>query len=235
MTKLSLPMKRTIITFIALLAVVFTAAAQETRNFSVSNFKELEIGSAFKIEVKQGSSYSVTASGRQEDLQDIQAVVKDGALKVGYTKDNWNKNRKTVTVNITMPALEGVEFSGACSAHVGNFTGVKNMDIEVSGASSVTMSFSASKVNLEVSGASVLNLTGSCDILNGEVSGASTFKGREFSSKEVTVDASGASSAYVMASNAVHAEASGASSVRYSGNVKDIHSSTSGASSVKRD
>ena len=235
MTKLSFPMKRTIITFIAVLAVTFAAVAQDTRNFSVSGFKQLSIGSAFKIEVKQGSSYSVSTSGRKEDLEDIQATVKDGRLKLGYNKDNWNKNRKTVTVNITMPALDGVDFSGACTAHVGNFTGVRNMGIDVSGASSVTMSFSASKVSFDLSGASNLTLTGSCETLLGDVSGASSFKGREFSSKDVTIDASGASSAYVMASNVVNAEASGASSVRYSGSVKDIHSSTSGASSVRRD
>jgi len=78
-------------------------------------------------------------------------------------------------------------------------------------------------------------LTGQGDVLNGEVSGASSFKGRDFSSKVVNIEASGASSASVVASSAVHADASGASSVRYSGSAKDIHSSTSGASSVKRE
>lgn len=134
-----------------------------------------------------------------------------------------------------MPNLHGVDFSGASTATVGKFSGVKNFDVEVSGASRVTMEVAAQKVSMDLSGASSLVLTGQCDVLNGEVSGASTFKGRDFPAKEVNIDASGASSAAVVASTTIHAEASGASSIRYSGNVKDIHSSTSGASSVKRD
>ncbi|MCE7067486.1 head GIN domain-containing protein [Dyadobacter sp. CY326] len=229
--------KLTAFSLAVLMTLVFSVAAhaQETRNFNLSGFSKLEMGSAFKIEVKQGSKYSISTSGRSEDLDDLEASVKGDALHLGYKGNNWNKNRKTVLVDITMPSLDGVDFSGACKANVAHFTGVKNMDIEVSGASQVNMDFSAPKVNFDLSGASSLILVGQGDMLSGEVSGASSFKGREFSAKTVNIDASGASSAAVVASNVVHAEASGASSIRYSGSAKDIHSSTSGASSVKRD
>jgi hypothetical protein len=217
-----------------LFAVSLNAYAQDTRNFSATGFNKLSMGSAFKIEVKQGSAFSVSASGRKEDLEDLESSVRGGTFHLGYKNNGWNKNRKTVNVNITMPALEGVDFSGASKANVANFPGTKAMEIEVSGASSVTLNTSAPKVTFDLSGASSLTLVGSGDILTGEVSGASSFKGREFSAKVANIDASGASSAMVVASATVNAEASGASSVRYAGSAKDIHSSTSGASSVKR-
>ncbi|MCF0038770.1 head GIN domain-containing protein [Dyadobacter fanqingshengii] len=223
--------------FAALLMLVFSlnASAQGTRNFNLTGFDKLSMGSAFRIEVKQGSKYSISTSGRAEDLDDLEATVKSDVLHLGYKGNNWNKNRKTVNVSITMPALEGVEFSGASKANVASFSGVRSMDIEVSGASQVTMELSSPKATFELSGASSLILTGQGDVLNGEVSGASSFKGREFSAKTVNIDASGASSAAVVASNSLHADASGASSIRYSGAAKDVHSSSSGASSVKRD
>lgn len=177
----------------------------------------------------------MTATGRSEDLDDMESAVKGGTLHLGYKNNGWNKNRKTVDISITMPALEGVDFSGASKANVARFSGVKTMDIEVSGASQVTMSLAAPKVTVDLSGASSLTLTGEGDVLTGDVSGASSFKGRDFSAKTVNIDASGASSAAVVASNTVNAEASGASSIRYSGGAKDVHSSTSGASSVKRE
>ena len=208
--------------------------AQQTRTFSVSGFNKLSLGSAFKIDVKQGSNYSVTAEGRSEDLDDLESNVSGGEFKLRYKGNGWNRNRKTVNVSITMPNLQGVDFSGASTVNVGKFSGVKNMEIEVSGASRVNMELVAQKVSMDLSGASSLTLLGKCDILNGEVSGASSFKGKDFPTREVSIDASGASSAAVVASAVIHAEASGASSVRYSGDVKDIHSSTSGASSVKR-
>ena len=212
----------------------FSAMAQQTRNFSVSGFNKLSMGSAFKVDVKQGSNYSVTADGRSEDLSDIESSISGGELKLRYKGNGWSKNRKTVNIHITMPGLQGVEFSGASDVTVGKFSGVKSMDIEVSGASKVSMELVAQKVSMELSGASSLTLLGKCEVLNGEVSGASSFKGRDFPAREVSIDASGASSAAIVASAAIHAEASGASSIRYSGDAKDIHSSTSGASSVKR-
>ena len=219
---------------LVLALVSLTVFAQESRSFTVSGFNKLQMGSAFKVDVKQGSKFSVATSGRSEDLNDLEANVSGGTLKLGYKDKNWNKNRKTVNVSITMPALQGVDFSGACKVNVERFSGIKTMDIDVSGASQVTMDLSATKVSLDLSGASQLLLTGQCDVLNGEVSGASSFKGKDFPAKEVNIDASGASSAAVAASDAIHAEASGASSIRYSGSAKNIHSSSSGASSVKR-
>jgi hypothetical protein len=220
----------------ALVCVLSTAVfAQENRSFSVSGFDRLSMGSAFKIDVKQGKQYSLTATGESDDVKDLEAKVVSGVLRVGYKGNNWNKRRKTVNINIVMPSLEGIDFSGASKAVVNKFVGVKQMAIEVSGASQVTMDFSAPKVTFELSGASSLAITGQGDILHGEVSGASSFKGESFPAKEVNIDASGASSAYVVASNTIHADASGASRVRYTGNAKDIHSNTSGASSVKRD
>ncbi|MCF2490007.1 head GIN domain-containing protein [Dyadobacter sp. CY347] len=231
-------MKKTPLFSVAALLMLFltlTASAQETRNFNLSGFDKLSMGSAFRIEVKQGSKYSISTSGRAEDLDDLEATVKGDALHLGYKDKKWNKNRKTVSVNITMPSLEAVDFSGACKAHVASFSGVRSMEIDISGASQVNMELSAPRVTFDLSGASSLVLVGKGDVVNGEVSGASSFRGRDFASKTVNIDASGASSAAVMASSAVHADASGASSIRYSGTAKDIHSSSSGASSVKRD
>ncbi|NIJ55379.1 GIN domain-containing protein [Dyadobacter arcticus] len=217
-----------------LITLSLNANAQDTRNFSASGFNKLSMGSAFKIEVKQGSGFSVSTSGRKEDLDDLESSVRGGTFHLGYKSNGWNKNRKTVNVNITMPSLEGVEFSGASKANVANFPGTKSLGIDVSGASSVTINSAAPKVTFDLSGASTLILIGTGDVLTGEVSGASSFKGKDFSARTANIDASGASSAAVVASATVNAEASGASSVRYSGGAKDIHSSTSGASSVKR-
>ncbi|QRR02384.1 head GIN domain-containing protein [Dyadobacter sandarakinus] len=228
-------MKKAFLLPIFALIITIACDAQDTRSFSASGFTKVSMGSAFRIDVKQGKQFSIHTSGRREDLEELEASVKGGTLHLGYRNNSWTKSRKQVNVSITMPSLEGVDFSGASKATVAPFSGVKSMDIEVSGASQVTMEVSAPKVTFDLSGASSLVLTGKGDVLDGEVSGASSFKGRDFSSKTANIEASGASSAHVMASNTVHADASGASSIRYAGDARDVHSNTSGASSVKRE
>ena len=132
-----------------------------------------------------------------------------GKLHIGYKNSSWRKNRENVSVEITMPNLDGVDFSGACNAKVTGFRGGRGMDIDVSGASRVEMDFSADKVMVDLSGASRLTLSGRGENLEGEMSGAST--------------------------SALQADASGASSIRYSGNVSQVRSSSSGAGSVRRE
>ncbi len=228
-------MKKLHLTFLLFFSALMVGYAQDSKKFSETGFTKLSMGSAFNITVTQGKTYNITVQGRSEDINDLKASVKNGVFYLGYQTNGFSRFHRSVSVDITMPTLESVEFSGATKVNVSKFEHVKKMDVAISGASQVVMNFTTSKVNMELSGASSLTLIGSCDILNGEVSGASSFKGKGFSCKEVNIDASGASKALVLASNSVHAKASGASSVRYSGSASDIHSSTSGASSVKHD
>ncbi|WP_247237264.1 head GIN domain-containing protein [Telluribacter sp. SYSU D00476] len=227
-------MKKALLICVVWVASVALALADDTRTFNLSNFSKLEIGSAYRIQVKQGSTYSVTASGQKQDLDDLEARVSNGTLSIRYKQEKWKNRRETVQINITMPELDAVDFSGACVANVTGFSSNKNMNIEVSGASKVTMDVSAPKVHLNLSGASVLTLNGKADVLNGELSGASVYKGTSFPVREANLGASGASKASVVANTSLTADASGASSISYSGSAREVRSNTSGASSIRR-
>ncbi|TDB64135.1 head GIN domain-containing protein [Arundinibacter roseus] len=222
------------LTLIWLSATAFAWAQTTTRTLKVSDFSKLSMGSAFRVDVKKGSSYKVTVAGRSEDLNDLEHSVSRGVFQLGYKNNGWKKNRERVDVTITMPALDGVDFSGASIVRVNGFEGGRAMAIEVSGASKVEMNFSASKVTVDLSGASKLMLIGKADILNGDLSGASQFNGKDFPVKEANLEASGASSASVVANSTLTADASGASKISYAGSARDVRSSSSGASSIRR-
>ncbi|GAB2790748.1 hypothetical protein GCM10027275_39600 [Rhabdobacter roseus] len=216
------------------LASVSLVAAQGTRTFNVSNFSRLSMGSAFQVEVRQGSQYSLKATGDQQDLDDLEASVSNRTLRVRYQENKRRNRRERISITITMPTLEGVDFSGASQVNVSGFNDTKSMAINISGASKVTMDVSAERVSLDLSGASVLTLNGKGNVLNGRISGASVFKGKDFPVKEANLDASGASNAAIVANASLTAEASGASTISYSGNAREVRSSTSGASSIRR-
>ena len=228
---------------LTLCLILFTVTAcsaqskgpERTRTLKVSDFSKLDLGSAFRINVEQGRDYRVTVTGKEDDLDDLDYGVSRDRLHIGYKNNSWKKSREKVQVEITMPDLDGVNFSGACNAKVSGFRGGRGMNIDVSGASRVEMDFSADKVFVDLSGASRLVLLGRGEVLDGEMSGASSFDGRDFPVKEANIDASGASKASVVASSALQADASGASSIRYSGNVSQVRSSSSGAGSVRRE
>lgn len=204
----------------------------ETRTFSVRDFDRLDIGSALQINVRQGSSFAVSASGRKSDIDDLEATVTGGKLRVRYRDTRWNNNRKGAKIEITMPQLRGIDFSGASRSTVSGFRNQGNLDVEISGASTSTVEIDATRLNLDLSGASNVTLTGKAETLAGEVSGATSLKAADLKLKDASLEVSGASSVRVNVTGKLNVDASGASSVRYRGDAA-VRSNTSGASSVK--
>ncbi len=203
-----------------------------SRTYDLKGFDRLDLGSAFEIFVTKGS-HAVKVEGRQQDIKDLEADVVGGKLRIRY-KDSigWNKNRKRVTLTISMPTLKGLDFSGATTSKVSGFDDLGNLDLDISGASKSEIQVKAQRVIMDVSGASTITLIGSANRLEGEVSGATSLRAYDFPVKEAYLDASGASSIRVSVNGKLEVEASGASNVRYRG-AASVRSNTSGASSVK--
>ncbi|WP_229311152.1 head GIN domain-containing protein [Larkinella soli] len=204
----------------------------ESRTFSVSNFDKLDLGSAFVINVRQGSGYKVVASGRPADLDDLESRVTGGKLSIRYKDKTWNRNRQRVTIDITMPTVSAIDFGGASRSTVTGFRNLKELAIEISGASSSTIEVDAERVLVDLSGASTINLNGQAKRLEGEVSGATSLRAYDLKLASAAVDVSGASNARLTVSDRLEAQASGASSVTYRGSAS-IRANTSGASSVR--
>ncbi len=207
-----------------------------TKQFNMKNFDKLEMGSAFIITVNQGNTFKVSATGDRDDVDDLEVDVKGNTLEIGYENNGFRfMRRKRVRIDITMPTLRGVQFSGATRSTINGFDSGQPMSIDISGASKSEISLRASTLDVDVSGASVVNIKGQSERLNADISGASTLNTFDLTAQMVEVETSGASTARVNALKSLRADASGASSVRYRGNPTTLSNDASGASSVKRE
>ena len=89
----------------------------------------------------------------------------------------------TPTSTITMPSLKGVNFSGASVSKIRGFESEEDLDFYLSGASISQLDANYREVDLVVSGASSLVFFGSGDQFHAEISGASTIQGIRLSGK----------------------------------------------------
>ncbi len=203
-----------------------------SRTFNLKDFDRLSLGSAFEINVTKGN-YAVKVEGRKQDLEDLEADVSGNKLRIRYKDSHgWGRNRKRVTVTISMPTLKGLDLSGATTSRISGFNDLGTLDLDISGASKSDIQIKAQKIIMDASGASTINLTGSAARIEGDVSGATSLRAYDFPVKDAFLDVSGASNIKLSVSGKLEVEASGASSVRYRGTAS-VRSSTSGASSVK--
>lgn len=230
-------MKKILSLFAAFLVAfsVFADPAIVTKKFKVANFKSIELGSAFEVHIHKGSVYSVSVTGREKDIDELEVSSSGGKLEINYESNwnwGWNNNRSKLVINITLPRLEYGDFTGACKVDLRGFSDEEEMNISFSGAAKgIAEGIRADKLKIELSGASDFKISGQSDYLKVDASGASHLKALELISRNVDVEASGASSAQVHVQKTLQVDASGASHVKYKGRPL-IKKDLSGAASL---
>lgn len=231
-------------TIIALSIIVFTVSScrfgvndpyplsssnlVEEQRIPLQNFNRIEMGNAFKVFVKRGNNFSIIAKGDSYDLDDLEAFVTNGLLKIRYK--NFVNKRFEMIIYITMPHLNEAYFSKAVVADITNFN-ENDLFISVSGASDIFVDSDVKYWEVDISGGSNLEIMGNGRSLLAEASGASDLFATNLRVNQVGLDLSGASLAKVFAFDEITGRASGASEVYFRGNpYVDIR--LSGASNV---
>lgn len=185
-------------------------AKSEKRN--VSGFKQIEAGGAVTLEIDAQKDFSVELEADDNLLPLIKTEVSGDTLKIS-TEDRISSKTKII-VKISMPELTSLDISGASGAVVSN---VKTDSLK-----------------LEASGASKIKISGEANNLESGANGASGIDAEGLTVNDADVVASGASNITVSAANNLKADASGASTILYTGEPKNVEPTSSGASSVKK-
>jgi hypothetical protein len=198
----------------------------------VTPFSAIEVAHHFTVRVAIGSPESATLRA-DDNLHDVIAVgVHDGTLRIGL-RFGTDVPHATLEVDVTVPTLERVTASGASQVRIEGRNEAERVELALSGSSELTADLEVGRGHLELSGTSTATLSGAAGTLEVTVSGASHLYADELSVGDLTIDASGASTADISVSGRLSAGASGASMVRYAGSPDVERSTTSGASSVR--
>jgi hypothetical protein len=205
----------------------------ETEEYAFTNFTEVEIGSAFEFEIKQSSSYSINVTADDNVIEYVQ-VSQDGQTLKIRLGGIPGLRLVTLRASVTMPQLHGLAVSGASSGTVSDFSSTEDLDITVSGASSVTGDITAGNVEFDISGASTIQLEGSADDIDANVSGASHFNLEDFLVNNADVNISGASTGTINLTGRLDADLSGASTLLYIGEPVMGTINVSGASTLSK-
>ncbi len=192
-----------------------------TKEFTISGFDRVNIGSAFIIHVTKGENFKVTASGEQELVDDVKAELKNNELVVAF-QENVNRvrlGRNTVTIEVVMPVLRGVNFGGTSSSTVKGFES-SNFVAYIAGTAKSKIDIIAKEIFVDISGTASVELTGSAESLKTFVTGVAGLQAFNFPVKTANLEVTGTSSARVNVSETINAKASGTSTIRYKGSAK---------------
>lgn len=241
-------MKRFLLTLAAAAISLIAADAEEkTKTYDFGDITGIDASFLYTIHVTEGRSDKVTVvyDDMLETFLDLEVVYIDGTLRLSRkVRDRKSENkfgrwmsgadRKRVDVYLEMDNIKYIRISGAAEIifegafkaddldidisgasslkdlHVNG----KSMEVDCSGASKVSVSGNFSKeVGIDVSGASRMTYAGDCETLEADMSGASSFK---CEGKHSTADI----------------KCSGASNAEFAGKVGKAEYECSGASNI---
>lgn len=183
------------------------------KSYEISGFDGLSVSGVFHVEIIQSDDFSLYIETDDNLFDKIEVDVSNaGILNLGISN---TRKITTLKATVTMPSLKSLEASGATNVQTANTFAGEELRLEVSGAAGVSLDMNYQKLHSEISGAAKVKLTGSADNHKSELSGAAKLTANALKTSTSTIDASGASNAYILATEALYVETSGAASVKY--------------------
>ncbi len=191
----------------------------KSQSVAAADFDRIDVAGVFELDVTVGGDYSVTLSGKEEDLARTTANVANGVLVLDTNERDAGGKRKffkhSITATVTMPALNAIDASGVVDG------AVKGVNAE--------------NFNASISGVGEINLSGTCGALDADVSGVGELNAEELKCRTVNVDVSGVGEAKIYASESVDADIAGIGSIEIYGSPANVSKSATpfGRVSVK--
>ncbi|MGC4036533.1 MAG: head GIN domain-containing protein [Chitinophagaceae bacterium] len=204
------------------------------------NFHALKVSNAFDVYLTQGTEEAVAVSANDAEIKQHIVVEVDGGvliIRIEAEKKFWKawKGNKKLKAYVSFKSLDKIAASGACDIHLMNTLKSENLVVDFSGASDLDGKVEINNtLDVELSGASDLKISGSASQLKARLSGACDMKGYDLVTDYCDISASGASGVDITVNKELSATVSGASDINYRGTgmIRDLKSS--GASSIKK-
>ncbi len=180
---------------------------------AVHGYHTIVAGGAASVVVTKSGYEGVEIQAEENLLRYLEAGVRDGVLYLGTRNGVSLSPSREIVFYVDAAELEEMSVSGAVDAEL-------DLGFEPN-------------LYLTLSGAASLEAWGETRDLDVRASGAARYHGLDLESARADVVTSGASGAFVWATERLDADASGASFIRYVGNPV-VHATTSGAGSIGR-
>jgi len=183
-----------------------------TQEQSLSDFAIVNVGSGFKVDITQASSYRIMITA-DDNLFDYIQVTKTGNTLAIRLEPGVSYQTLTLKAEIRMPDLEALQFSGGVNGTATGF--IMSHDFRA-----------------ELSGGSILKMDGEANDLTAACSGGSRLEFSEFEVNNADIDFSGGSQGTINLDGILNVDLSGGSHLFYIGNPTLGDIITSGGSAI---
>ncbi|RKR83082.1 putative autotransporter adhesin-like protein [Mucilaginibacter gracilis] len=203
-----------------------------TEKRDVKGFSKLDISGSYTVVIKQDSVESISVTADDNLMKYVKVNLDGDKLRV-HSKGNICGSGKFL-LTISLRNLSALKTSGAVEVSSNGKIIAKDLDMNMSGASKVTLDVDANSVTTTGSGITEINLTGQASSHNVELSGSGQLNALDFVVATYDIESSGVSHCKINVLNQLNINSSGVADVQYKGNPAKINNNKSGASTLKK-
>ena len=201
------------------------------------DYEGVSIGGFFSAELVEGTEGTITVTGEDNILENVETEVVNGTLviKIKDNKQLRPSSGKTIFISIPVEQIDAVRLSGSGKV-VGNLKLKSNtFKVHSSGSRKGEFNIETKKLILVTSGSSHLELSGESEELDITSSGSSHLKGYGLQTDNLSVQSSGSSNIRITVNTSINVRSSGSSNIKYRGNPEKVSSKASGSSKVSKE
>ncbi|MCC5928216.1 MAG: PspC domain-containing protein [Cyclobacteriaceae bacterium] len=203
------------------------------KNYEMTGFYGLNIGSDFDVKVRKGNEYEVIVNGRQSEVANVEVIKQGDQLRISHkSKRGSDKDESKIKIYITMPEISSITFTDDARANIAGFSSGL-LEVEAKDASLVELDHEGGEIVAKIEDKSRLVLSGKGTKLNATVSDGAKLFAFDFTADQVELNTSHAASARITAEKNMQINSKGASNVRYRGDARVIIDKSDGSSVVK--
>jgi hypothetical protein len=222
-----------VLVLLGLTSGILSGQVKETRN--VTGFSKVSFGVSGDLFIRIGPEFKLVIEGDKDILDEIETEVSGERLNI--RKENWHFNfdNEKVTINITMPEIEGLGVSGSGKVQILDNVESDNLSLNVSGSGKIiTSGLTVDRFDCGISGSGdiILGSEGSIDSGDISISGSGGFSGEGIEIDHLEVSISGSGDCRCKAGDSLEAHVSGSGNITYLGNPK-VDARVSGSGHVR--
>ncbi|WP_289042197.1 head GIN domain-containing protein [uncultured Zobellia sp.] len=205
-----------------------------TKDLTISDYDQLKVSNAFDVYVTFSDEEEQIRIEANDNLHERIIVAREGdELIIKLKKYTTVAGNPTLKAFVTAKNISEFDLSGAASVTLENPWDIARAKIELSGASDITGEIIADYLDVDMGGASEADVYGQVKSLHADLSGSSDLRDYDLEVERLDIDLSGASEAFLTATESINVEATGASTLNYKGTAVINHERIKGASQLK--
>ena len=219
---------------VALLAIALSACAGEikTETRDVSGFDSIAISAFGEVQIRQGTTESLTIEAPSDYLRYVETTVDNNTLNISTRRGFIGAPVRRVIYTITVKDLKSLQLSGASLIKILDGFQTQDFSLNLSGAGSIEIdSLTAKSLTVNLASAGAIVIAGKVDTQSVNLSGVGSYESGDLESKSVNIHLTGAGSATVWATETLDVTVSGVGSINYFGNPQ-VRQSVTGLGSI---